>query len=123
MSVTLNNNFPKYERLCGQLRIADLYKRGKRLVVWPLRVTYLPAEDTQVLVWAPKSLFKHAVDRNRVKRQVREAYRHHKQILTEKVPQEQTLALAFIWLTDKHHESVTVEKSVKRLLGKVADRL
>ena len=67
--------------------------------------------------------FKHAVDRNRVKRQVREAYRHHKQILTEKVQQAQTLAIAFIWLADERHESATVEKSVKRLLGKVADRL
>lgn len=81
MSDTLSNNFPKYERLCGQLRIADLYKRGKRLAVWPLRVTYLPADDTQVLIWAPKSLFKHAVDRNRLRRQMREAWRLNKQTL------------------------------------------
>ena len=77
----------------------------------------------QVLVSVSKRHFKHAVDRNRVKRQVREAYRHHKQILTEKVQQEQTLAIAFIWLADEHHESAMVEKCVKRLLGKVAERL
>jgi ribonuclease P protein component len=77
----------------------------------------------QVLVSVSKRHFKHAVDRNRVKRQVREAYRHHKQILTAKVQQTQTLAIAFIWLADKHHESATIEKCVKRLLGKVADRL
>jgi ribonuclease P protein component len=80
----LNNSFPKYERLCGQLRIADLYKRGKRLVVWPLRVTYLQAQDTQVLIWAPKALFKHATDRNRLRRQMREAWRLNKQMLNGK---------------------------------------
>ena len=77
----------------------------------------------QVLVSVSKRHFKHAVDRNRVKRQVREAYRHHKQILTEKVQQEQTLAIAFIWLADELYESATVEKSVRKLLGKVAERL
>ena len=83
------------------------------------------AEDVpvQVLVSVSKRHFKHAVDRNRVKRQVREAYRRHKQILTEKVQQEQTLAIAFIWLADELHESDKVEKSVKRLLGKAAERL
>ena len=44
--------FPKHSKLCGQMRIAQLYKAGKRFVVWPLRVTYQPVEgDTQVLVW------------------------------------------------------------------------
>jgi ribonuclease P protein component len=77
----------------------------------------------QVLVSVSKRHFKHAVDRNRVKRQVREAYRHHKQILTENVQQEQTLAIAFIWLADELYESATVEKSVRKLLGKAAERL
>ena len=53
------NTFPKHNKLCGQERIAALYKEGKRFTAWPLRVTYLPIEtDTQILVWAPKSLFK-----------------------------------------------------------------
>lgn len=68
------------------MRIADLYKRGKRLVVWPLRVTYMPvstADGTQVLIWAPKSLFKHAVDRNRLRRQMREAWRVNRNALAK----------------------------------------
>jgi len=39
------------------------------------------------------------------------------------VQQEQTLAIAFIWLADELHESAIVEKSVRKLLGKVAERL
>ena len=61
--------------MCGQLHIAQLYKDGRKFVAWPLRVSFMPADETQVLVWAPKSLFKHATDRNRLRRLMREAWR------------------------------------------------
>mgnify|MGYP003419164463 CR=1 FL=1 len=79
----MNHSFPKLEKLCSALAIKQLYSNGKHFVVWPLRVTYLFAQDspTQVLIWAPKSLFKHATDRNRLRRQMREAYRLNKNIL------------------------------------------
>ena len=123
--------FSKEERLCSRLLIEKLFNgdRSKSVMSFPLRAIFMTEERddscvrAKILVSVPKKNFKHAVDRNRVKRQVREAYRHHKQILTEKVQQAQTLAIAFIWLADECHESATVEKSVKRLLGKVADRL
>ena len=77
----------------------------------------------QILVSVSKRHFKHAVKRNRVKRQIREAYRHHKQLLTEKVPEDKSLAIAFIWLSDELHSSRQVGNSVRRLLEKVADSL
>ena len=122
--------FNKRERIVSRKLIEQLFSKGSSFSVsaFPLRIVVMEAArvaddiPVQVLVSVSKRHFKHAVDRNRVKRQVREAYRHHKQILTEKVQQEQTLAIAFIWLADELHESATVEKSVKRLLGKVAER-
>ena len=104
---------PKYERLCGQLRIADLYKRGKRLVIWPLRITYLPAEDTQVLVWAPKSLFKHAVDRNRLRRQMREAWRLNKQNLNNHY------LIAFNYMDKTMLDYSIVDKTVAKTIAKL----
>mgnify|MGYP003431644391 CR=1 FL=1 len=81
----MRNTFPKSEKLCGDQSVDHLYKTGKRFVVWPIRVTYLPITDgpSQVLIWAPKALFKHAVDRNRLRRQMREAYRQNKQVIQE----------------------------------------
>ena len=123
--------FSKRERIVSRKLIEQLFSKGSSFSVsaFPLRIVVLEtkrvADDipVQVLISVSKRHFKHAVDRNRVKRQVREAYRHHKQILAEKVQQEQTLAIAFIWLADELLESATVEKSVKRLLGKAAERL
>lgn len=70
------NNLPKSMRLCGDIRIRATQQQGKRFVVWPLRAHVLQANDaTQVMIWAPKSLHKHAVDRNRLRRLMREAYR------------------------------------------------
>ena len=78
-------------------------------------------EPVQILVSVSKRHFKRAVKRNRVKRQIREAYRHHKQILVDKVPQGTALAIAFIWLADELLDSRQVDRSVKRLLEKVAE--
>lgn len=65
------------------MRINAFYTGGQKFVSWPLRVTYLrkdtaaalSPEDTEVLVWAPKALFRHATDRNRLRRLMREAWR------------------------------------------------
>ena len=122
--------FNKRERIVSRKLIEQLFSKGSSfsVSVFPLRIVVLEtarmADDipVQVLVSVSKRHFKHAVDRNRIKRQVREAYRHHKQILTEKVQQEQTLVIAFIWLADELFKSATVEKSVTKLLGKVAER-
>lgn len=75
--------FPKSERLCGQLTIRQLYSEGSKFTVWPLRVTYRPADRTRVLIWAPKSQHKHAVERNLLRRRMREAWRLNKHLLGE----------------------------------------
>ena len=123
--------FNKRERIVSKKLIEQLFSKGSSFSIsaFPLRIVVMETarvtDDVpiQVLVSVSKRHFKHAVDRNRVKRQIREAYRHHKQILTEKVQQQQALAIAFIWLANGLHESATVEKSVRILLGKAAERL
>lgn len=122
--------FSKSERIVSRTLIEQLFSKGKgksrSLTAFPLRVVYLERErgegeePVQVLISVSKRHFKRAVKRNRVKRQIREAYRHHKHVLTEKVPEGKALAVAFIWLADELADSRQVEKSVARLIEKVS---
>lgn len=111
--------FPKSAKLCGQTNIDHLYAHGKRFVSWPLRVTALSCEDaTQVLVWAPKSLFKRAVDRNRLRRWMREAYRHHQEILE---PDQCHYQLAFNYIDKELQPYAVIEKAMRKALTRIAE--
>ena len=120
--------FRKWERIVSKKQIESLFEGGESqsLAAFPLRVVYQITErhqgdaPVQTLISVPKKRFKHAVDRNRVKRQVREAYRLHKQPLWEIVPDNKQLAIAFIWLSDKHCPTAEVEKRVVSLLRRMA---
>lgn len=110
--------FPKHNRLCGQLRIAQLYREGKRFVVWPLRVTWAPTEgETKILVWAPKSLFKHAVQRNHMRRLMREAYRLNQDILSN-----QNFLIAFNYMDKEEQPYAVIEKAVCKALKKISGK-
>ena len=81
--------------------------------------------DVQVLISVPKKHFKRAVKRNRVKRQVREAYRKHKQLLFPRMAEmtNKRLLIAFIWLSNELTSSVTVEEKVENLLLRIGERI
>lgn len=88
----MKNGFDKSQHLCGEVVISQLFREGKAFLVFPLRVVYrvMPRNvETQyiasskratvkVLTSVPKKQFKHAVDRNRFKRLIRETYRLQK---------------------------------------------
>ncbi len=127
----------KRERICGRTLLEKLFTGGKSksFSVFPLRVVYLltdqPDGDLQheasvkMMVSVSKRHFKRAVKRNRVKRQVREAYRLNKEIVVSSMadsPNRQLL-LGFIWMSDELHDTDAVERSMQILLKRVADKL
>lgn len=121
--------FGKQEHIVSKKLIERLFQesRSHSVLAFPLRAVYLPIESSvqvpvQVLISVPKKHLKHAVDRNRVKRQVREAYRQNKQLLWSAVPEGRSLALAFVWLSDETVDSPRVERSVKYLLHRLAEQ-
>ena len=99
---------------------------------FPLRVVYMTMTQdegdaslppTQLLVSVPKKHFKRAVKRNRVKRQVREAYRLQRQIVSLKVKDKQSVVMAFIWLDDKLWPTETVKQKVGNLMQRISEKL
>ena len=119
----------KRERIVSRKLIELLFSKGssRTISAFPLRIVFMEKsreeneEPVQILVSVSKRHFKRAVKRNRVKRQIRETYRHHKTILAEKVADDKSLAIAFIWQADELYDSQRVERCVERLLGKVAE--
>ena len=78
--------FPKAEHLTSRREIEALFSKGSMAAYkFPLRAIFHISNSesvpVKVLISVSKRHFKHAVDRNRAKRQIREAYRLHKQVL------------------------------------------
>jgi ribonuclease P protein component len=81
-------SFKKDERLSSQKIIERLFAEGKRFTIFPLGVVWLTtslesSSPVQVLISVSRKKFKRAVDRNLLKRRMREAYRRNKQPLLE----------------------------------------
>lgn len=121
--------FRKSERLSSKIEIDRLFGGGsKSMAAFPVRVVYrlddAPQQNVAVLVSVSKKRFHRAVKRNRVKRQIREAYRKNKYMLWDALQgHSKALSLAFIWLDDQLHDSSEVEKKVVSLLQRVAEKL
>ena len=87
--MTAQEGLPKYERICKENDIQALFDKGCGISVYPYRVIYLFRCDEsrpvtcRLLVSVSKKRFHHAVNRNRVKRLVRESWRRNKAALYE----------------------------------------
>jgi ribonuclease P protein component len=115
----------KKERLKSRKQIDVLFAEGKSLAVFPVRVAYrfLPADNdppVQAGFTVSKKYFKKAVDRNRGKRLLREAYRLQKNDLYEQLSRKGLKAYLFFMFTDK---SLSSFNTIKEAMDSCLKRL
>ncbi len=125
--------FRKEERLVGKSLIDKLFKGGqsRSMSAYPIRVVYSMNDrqadgvPVKVMMSVPKRCFKHAVDRNRVKRQLREAYRQNKALIWSAMEShpDQSLSMVFIWLDAHHRTSSEVAQRVVGLMNRISEKL
>ena len=133
----------KGEKLRHRSLVESLFKEGSSLYEFPIRLTWRaideetlrntfrdhvpqPVDTLQMLITVPKKKRRHAVDRVLVRRRIREAYRLNRKDLLGDIEAEgriRTLSMAFIYLHDKNLPYATIERKIKLLLNKLADKI
>ncbi|UXX79764.1 ribonuclease P protein component [Reichenbachiella carrageenanivorans] len=122
-----NCSFPKSERLSSKKIIDALFAKGASFYFYPFSVRFLLADEQaschQLMISVSKRNFKRAVDRNRIKRLMRESYRLHKYLLSDVLPEGKFLVIAYIYTAKEIHPySFVASKlvdSISRLKAKL----
>ena len=113
----------KAERLSSRKALDALFVGGNpSLSAYPLRVVYMRTTETgtRMMVSVSKRYFKRAVRRNRIKRQIREAYRLQKSLLA---PAQGGVNMAFLWTSSEILPTRIVFHKVQNLLLRIHEAL
>ena len=123
----------KEERLKSRKQIEQLFDRGKSFVVAPFRIYFIVNSESTIQkgesglkfgTGVSAKNFKKAVDRNRIKRLTREAWRLQKNEIREKARETQRqLNVFFIYTGKELPEFTTVKDKVAIALKKLADKI
>lgn len=123
------NTLRKPERLHYDKVIGRMFQDASgSFTVFPLRVVYLKDRSlgvpSSILVSVSKRRFKHAVDRNRIKRQIRESFRLEKDDLNAFLEaHDERLAIAFVYLSSEHTDTELIHRSVRSSIKRLKAQL
>ena len=127
--ITTDHTLLKSERLNKKKAIEALFGGGNlSFAAYPFRAVFSVSEredvSARILISIPKHRLRHAVDRNRMKRLVREAYRMNKGVLWDVADRcDCTVNIAFICISDRVSTYWDVQRSVCKLLQRTAEAI
>ncbi|PCJ89861.1 MAG: ribonuclease P protein component [Flavobacteriales bacterium] len=125
----MSQTFKKQERLCSKKLIAQLFERGTSLSVFPIRAIWLETGlncdfPAQVVVSVPKKKIKKAVERNSIKRRMRESYRKNKHLLYEQLENYgKQIALVLIYQSDEEKSYEEINDKIIVTLQRLAKKV
>jgi len=118
----MQQTFKKQEKLKKSKLIEQLFNEGKSITLFPIKLIYLELDHNspykiQAGITASKRNFKKAVDRNRIKRLLREVYRKNKYLIYESEHTKKHIFM-FIYLGKKELDYHSLEDKMKGLIKK-----
>jgi ribonuclease P protein component len=126
----MDERFGKDYKLCSRSLIEEVFKQGKSVKSYPIKLIYLKTDKLtdskhfQIAISVPKRNFKSAVDRNYIKRMLREVIRKNKLLIEPfLIQQEKKLAL-FLIFGDKEMPDLTfLDKRIKKAFNSLKENL
>ena len=121
------NTFPLKEHLKSKSVIDNLYANGASATAFPLRAVFLEQSATQeptaaILINVAKRRFRHAVDRNLLKRRIREAYRTGKHQFIESLENNGKMAVAIMYIDTKPSSTEYLKRKMEKLLNAIVSK-
>lgn len=110
----------KTERLSSKKLIQELFDKGSSFYLHPFKVFFLKSDldVNRVLITVPKSNFKRAVDRNAIKRRIREGYRLNKSGLAS----DKFFLIAYIYSAKEILPSEVIHQKLVLSFKKITER-
>lgn len=119
------NSLCKDERLANETLFEELLRSDYSFVRYPFRIvakhSSLPSKfPARIAISVSKKKFKHAVQRNRMKRLIKETFRCNKELLYQSIPSGITVDILFIYLDQQLVTFSKIEKTMQGTLVKIA---
>ncbi|MBQ8270871.1 MAG: ribonuclease P protein component [Bacteroidaceae bacterium] len=123
------HGFPLKEHLKSKSVIDKLYATGASVTAYPLRAVFIEimpeAQEVAatILISVAKKRFRHAVDRNLLKRRIREAYRLNKEPFINYLNEHnKKMAVAILYIDTKHSSTDFLKKKMTKLLNSIMEK-
>jgi len=120
-----NLTFPKEEKLKSRKMIGKIFSDGTAVKSYPIRIQFIFHDfegfpSCQIGASVPKRNFKKAVDRNRIKRQIKEAYRLNKNSFIQKLEAaDKKIAMMIIYSGKEKFDYDKIESSTIKAIQKI----
>jgi ribonuclease P protein component len=126
----MDERFGKDYKLCSRSLIEEVFKQGESVKSYPLKLIYLKTDKLtstkyfQIAISVPKRNFKSAVDRNYIKRMLREVIRKNKLLIEPFLIQQDKKLALFLIFGDKEMPDLTfLDKRMKKAFNSLIENL